>query len=116
MDECTICMSNIPNYDDRLTCSHNKLFCSQCIDECINHHIYECPICKTRLNVPIVNTNENQLHLLMPPNTVVIARFRRNPSSEILNNFYKLCLMIYLFYIFVAILRSIYIATHSYQT
>ncbi len=49
--ECTICMSNQPQTDNRLVCTHNNSFCKKCIDDCVRHNIYDCPLCKQAMNV-----------------------------------------------------------------
>ncbi len=113
-EECAICMSNQPINDPRITCSHNKLFCEKCIDDCINHKIYECPLCKSKMNTPDIE--ENQLQIFMPSNTAVIARVRRNPSSDTLAYFYQVCLFIYIFYVAGVITRSTYLGVLHYTS
>ncbi len=114
-EECAICMSSPPVNDDRIICSHNKLFCAKCIDDCIKHNIYECPFCKSKINTPIPVT-ENQLRIFIPAHTAVIARVRRNPSSDTLASFYQLCLFMYIFYVITVISRSTYLGFLHYAS
>ena len=115
-EECAICMSSPPVYDSRITCSHNNLFCTKCIDDCIQHKIYECPLCKNKMNTPTQVVDENQLQISIPPNTVVIARVRRNLSSDTLARFYQVCLFIYIFYVCGAIMKGAYLGFVHYAS
>ncbi len=51
--ECVICMSSPPVLDERLTCSHNKDFCKECIDQCIEKELYTCPSCRTKFDIDL---------------------------------------------------------------
>ncbi len=44
--ECIICMSNIPEIDNRIKCSHNASFCKDCITKSIINKIDTCAICR----------------------------------------------------------------------
>ena len=50
---CDICMFSPKCKDERLSCDHSAEFCSTCIDECVSHGIYVCPICRAAMDVPI---------------------------------------------------------------
>ncbi len=50
---CEICMFSPKCKDERLSCDHSAEFCSTCIDECVRHSIYVCPICRAAMDVPI---------------------------------------------------------------
>ena len=98
--ECIICMSNIPETDDRLVCTHNSDFCKECITNCISSNIYTCPTCRAPFNV------ERQVTINIGAlNMTVSARTERRMSISyfIIEYFVSLLVMLWSF----AILKTL---------
>lgn len=92
--ECIICMSNIPETDNRLVCTHNSDFCKECITNCISNNLYTCPTCRAPFNVERqVTINIGELNVT----TSTRAERRLAMSNFIIEYFVNLMVLLWSF-------------------
>jgi hypothetical protein len=53
-EDCPVCYESSNKTFIRLSCNH--VFCIDCLNNCVNHHLLTCPLCRSKsLNLSVVN-------------------------------------------------------------